>query len=91
MPHGLAVTFNSTNQIYLDYFGKVVFEAIHQSHLNHPNILRITDFWFQFLNFKTIQFCIAMPLCEIDLHDFLKDSNFDATKAKGRHYYRKKS
>ena len=73
------------NHICLDLLGKVVFEAVNQGHLNHPNILPITDLWFQFLHFKTIQFCIATPLCEQDLHAFMKSSNFDAAKAKERH------
>ena len=56
-------------------------EAIRQDQFKHPNILRVIEYWFQFVGLQKIYLVIATPLCDQNFHDWI-NAKYDFTKAR---------
>ena len=74
------IRLNSTNDGLIDsaefldeLFGSTFHEAVIQKKLDHENILKCREAWLQFRNLETLELVIAMPLCESNLEQYLRD------------------
>ena len=65
----------------LTEFAGISEEAIRQDKFKHPNILRVIEYWLQFIDLQKIYLVIATPLCDQNFHDWINEK-YDFTKAK---------